>query len=117
MDAPLLRRAESRILLKMFVKISDPVSGAFEIASTIDVSCHGARLVTKSFWNTNHALLVQPIRGNLPSRGRVAHCATRQDGTYEIGLELYPPTDDWTRSGKLPSSSQIATRPRNETKS
>ncbi len=103
MDAPLLRRAEARISFKMFVKISDPVTGAFEITSTIDVSCHGARVLTKSLWNTNHNLVVQPIRGSLSSRGRVAHCETRDDGSYEIGLELYPPTEDWTRSGKLPS--------------
>jgi len=102
-DAPLLRRAESRISLKMFVKISDPATGAFEITSTIDVSCHGARLVTKNSWETNQDLVVQPIRGNLPSRGRVAHCETRRDGSYEIGLQLHPSTDDWTRSGKLPS--------------
>ncbi len=102
MDAPLLRRAEDRISLKMFVKISDPSTGAFEVTSTIDVSCHGARVVTKSLWDTNHDLLVQPIRGSLSSRGRVAHCETRHDGSYEMGLELYPPTEDWTRSGKLP---------------
>lgn len=103
MDAPLLRRAESRIPLKLFVKISDPATGAFEVTSTIDVSCHGARVLTRNLWKTNHDLFVQPIRGNLPSRGRVAHCETRADGSYEIGLELYPPTDDWTRSGKLPT--------------
>ena len=103
MDAPLLRRAESRISLKMFVKISDPVTGAFEITSTIDVSCHGARVLTKNRWATNRDLIVQPIRGSLSSSGRVAHCETRRDGSYEIGLELYPPTEDWTRSGKLPS--------------
>lgn len=100
-DAPLLRRAENRIFLKMFVKLSDPATGVFEITSTIDVSCHGARLVTKNSWQTNHDLFVQPIRGSLPSRGRVAHCETRRDGSYEIGLALYPPTDDWTLSGKL----------------
>lgn len=100
-DAPLLRRAESRIFLKMFVKLSDPATGAFEITSTIDVSCHGARLVTKNSWQTNHDLFVQPIRGSLPSRCRVAHCETRRDGSYEIGLALHPPTDDWTLSGKL----------------
>jgi PilZ domain-containing protein len=104
-DAPLLRRAENRIAFKMFVKLSDPATGAFEITSTINVSCHGARLVTKNLWEMNHDLFLQPIRGSLPSRGRVAHCETRQDGAYEIGLELYPPTDDWTRSGKLPSKS------------
>lgn len=103
MDAPLLRRAEARISFKMFVKLSDPATGAFEITSTINVSCHGARVATKSLWDANHDLVLQPIRGSLPSRGRVAHCETRQDGSYEIGLELYPPTNDWTKSGKLPS--------------
>jgi len=97
-DAPLLRRAESRIAFKMFVKLSDPATGAFEITTTIDVSCHGARLLTKIPWNR-----IQPIRGSLASRGRVAHCKTRGDGSYEIGLELYPSTEDWTRSGKLPT--------------
>ena len=103
-DAPLLRRAENRISLKMFVKLSDPATGEFEITSTIDVSCHGARVVTKSPWEKDQDLFVQPIRGSLPSRGRVAHRETRRDGSYEIGLELYPPTDDWTLSGKLPAS-------------
>jgi hypothetical protein len=102
-DAPLLRRTENRISLKMFVKISDPATGAFEITSTIDVSCHGARVLTKSLWETNHDLLVQPIRGSLTSRARVAHREIRTDGSQEIGLELYPTTEDWTRSGKLPS--------------
>jgi len=102
-DAPLLRRAENRISFKMFVKLSDPATGAFEITSTIDVSCHGARVVTKNLWEANRDLFLQPIRGSLRSRGRVAHCETRQDGSYEIGLELYPPTEDWTRSGKLSS--------------
>lgn len=101
-DAPLLRRAENRILFKMFVKLSDPATGGFEITSTIDVSCHGARVVSKNLWGMNHDLFLQPIRGNLPSRGRVVHCETRKDGSYEIGLELYPATEDWTRSGKLP---------------
>lgn len=103
MDAPLLRRAESRISFKMFVKLSDPATGAFEITSTIDVSCHGARVLTKNLWKKNHDLCVQPIRGSLSSRGRVAHCETRLDGSYEVGLELYSATEDWTRSGKLPA--------------
>ncbi len=105
MGAPLLGRAEKRISLKMFVKLSDPATGAFEITSTIDVSCHGARLVTKNLWETNHDLFIQPIRGSFSSRGRVVHCETRRDGSYEIGLELYPRTEDWTRSGKLVSKS------------
>src|SRR5205807_2206914 len=59
-DAPLLRRAENRISFKMFVKLSDPATGAFEITSTIDVSCHGARVVTKNLWEANRDLSLQP---------------------------------------------------------
>lgn len=87
----------------MFVKLSDPATGTFEITSTIDVSSHGAQLVTRELWETNHDLLVRPIRGRLPSRARVAHCESRADGSYVVGLELYPATKDWTTSGKLPS--------------
>ena len=98
---PLQRRAEDRIRTKMFVKLSDPATGSFEITSTIDVSLHGAGVVTRSHWEREHDLLVQPIRGNLASRARVVHCEAREDGTFVIGLELYPTTEDWTRSGKL----------------
>src|SRR5262252_8291775 len=101
MSGPLLRRAEDRISLKMFVKITDPSTGEFEITSTIDVSFHGARVLSKSYWETNQDLLVQPIRGSYPSRARVAHSELRADGSHTIGLELYPQTEDWTRSGKL----------------
>ena len=101
-SAPSQRRAEGRISFKMFVKLSDPETGKFEIASTIDVSSHGARVLSKNPWEADHDLLLQPIRGNLFSRARVAHREMRTDGSYEIGLELYPRTEDWTRSGKLP---------------
>jgi hypothetical protein len=100
-NSPLQRRAENRLRTKMFVKLSDPATGTFEITSTIDVSSHGAGVVSKSRWEPEHDLLVQPIRGSLASRARVAHCEAREDGSYVLGLELYPTTDDWTRSGKL----------------
>ncbi|HTT33230.1 MAG TPA: PilZ domain-containing protein [Methylomirabilota bacterium] len=101
MDSPLQRRAEKRIRTKMFVKLSDPATGVFEITSTIDVSSHGAGVVTKNHWEQEHELLVQPIRGSLASRARVARCETREDGSFLLGLELYPTTEDWTRTGKL----------------
>jgi hypothetical protein len=88
--------------LKIFVKLSDPATGAFEITSTLDVSCHGACVVCKSQWKSDQDVVVQPIRGNLFSRARIVRCETRADGSQVIGLELYPSTEDWTRSGKLP---------------
>ncbi|HYL86505.1 MAG TPA: PilZ domain-containing protein [Candidatus Angelobacter sp.] len=102
MSEPLLHRAETRIPLRIFVKLSDPATGEFEVAPTVDVSNHGACIVTRSDWKSDRDLLVQPIRGSLSSRARVARCEDRPDGSHLIGLELYPATEDWTRSGKLP---------------
>ena len=101
-SAPLQRRAENRTLIRMFVKLSNPESGKFEITPTIDVSRHGARVVTKTLWQPNQNLFVQTIRGNLYSRARVAHCEPLTEESYALGLELYSPLGEWTKSSKLP---------------
>lgn len=103
MSAPLQRRAENRIRVRMFLRLSNPETGTFEITSTSDVSSHGACVVTKHMWQPNQTVLVRPIRGSLSSRGRVAHCEPRTDGSYVVGLELYPAAGDWATSAKLPS--------------
>jgi hypothetical protein len=101
-SAPLLRRAETRIPIRMFVKLSNPETGKFEIATTIDVSRHGARVVTKNLWQPNQDVFVRSIRGNLHSRARVAHCERYTDDSYTLGLELYSATADWATTGKPP---------------
>jgi hypothetical protein len=101
-SAPLLRRAEKRTIIRMFVKLSNPENGKFEITSTIDVSRHGARVVTKSPWQPNQDLIVQTIRGNLYSRARAVHCQPLEGGSYALGLELFSPLGEWTKSPKPP---------------
>ena len=102
MSAPFLRRTENRTLIRMFVKLSNPENGKFEIAPTIDVSRHGARVVTKSPWKPNQDLIVQTIRGNLYSRARAVHCEPLTGDSYALGLELYSPLGEWTKSPKFP---------------
>lgn len=102
MSGPPLRREENRTLIRMFVKLSNPENGKFEIAPTIDVSRHGARVVTKSLWKPNQALIVQTIRGNLYSRARAVHCEPLTGDSYALGLELYSPLGEWTKSPKFP---------------
>ena len=104
MSAPLLRRAEDRIPLRMFVKLSDPATGTFEITSTIDVSCHGARVVSRNEWHENQDVFVRSIRGTLDLRARVARCEVLAENSYVLGLELYAPKGDWTKTGKLPTA-------------
>ena len=93
---PLLSRKEQRIPLKMFVKLSSPGNSSSEIAPTIDISCHGARLVTRRSWEPNEHLSVRSIRGNLYSRARVVHCQPHQGNSFVVGIEMYYPTGDWT---------------------
>jgi hypothetical protein len=99
-DAPLLRRKETRIPVKLFVNLHSPDNPNFEVASTIDISCHGARVVTKTFWQPNQHLSVRSIRGNLYSRARVVHCQRYTYDSFAVGLEMYYPEGDWTIAKK-----------------
>jgi len=92
------QRAEHRIPMRMFVKLSDRDTGVFELTPTINVSCHGARVETKKYWEAGQHLWVRSIRGNLFSLARVAYCAPDASKGYVMGLDFQNPTGDWTRS-------------------
>ena len=94
-DSPLSRRKEVRVPLKMFVNLSTTNNPSFEIAPTIDISCHGARVLTARSWQLNEQLSIRSIRGSLKSLGRVAHCEPYSPNRFVIGVEIYSP-GDWT---------------------
>jgi PilZ domain len=91
----LVHRKEDRVPLKMFVNLSSTDDPSFEIASTIDISCHGARVVTRRSWEPNQQLSIRSIRGSIKSFGRVAHCQPYTDNRFVIGIDIYSP-GDWT---------------------
>ena len=95
MPDTLVHRKEDRVPLKMFVNLSCSDNPSFEIASTIDISCHGARVVSRRDWQTNQQLSIRSIRGSLKSFGRVAHCQPYTDDRLVAGIEIYSP-GDWT---------------------
>jgi hypothetical protein len=95
-----LCRKEARIPAKMFVNLYDPDHPTFELAPTIDISCHGARVVTKKIWQPNQHLSVRSIRGNFYSHARVIYCQPYKDDSFVIGIEMYYPTGDWTKPSK-----------------
>ncbi len=83
----------------MFVNLYSPDNPSFEeLAPTIDISCHGARVVTKRIWRPSQQLSVRSIRGNFYSRGRVVHCQPYTDDSFVIGIEMYFPRGDWKES-------------------
>ena len=95
MPDTLVHRKEDRVPLKMFVNLSCSDNPSFEIAPTIDISCHGARVVSRRDWQTNQQLSIRSIRGSLKSFGRVAHCQPYTDDRFVVGIEIYSP-GDWT---------------------
>lgn len=99
------RRTESRIPKRMLVRLSYPENGQSEIAPTVDISCHGVRVISKRFWQPNIRLSVHSISGDLYSRARVVHCQSLANASWVIGLELFCPSGDWTNVSKAPQRS------------
>jgi len=96
-ETPLPRRKEFRVPLKTFVNLSEFDKPSYEIASTIDISSHGARVLTKKSWKPNQDVSVRSIRGTtLNSRARVVHCKPYTNNIFVIGIEFYAPIGDWT---------------------
>jgi len=83
--------------MKTFVNLNDLGHPNFELAPTLDVSCHGARVVTKRSWQPNQPISVRSIRGNVYSQARVVYCQPYTDDSFVIGIEMLSPTGDWTK--------------------
>lgn len=102
-NARLARRKETRIAINIFVNLYTPDNPTFEVARTIDISCHGARVVTKTFWPPNQHLSVRSIRGNIHSRARNVYCQHHVRDSFVVGLEMYYPEGNWSTASKPPS--------------
>jgi hypothetical protein len=85
----------------MFVNLYSPDNPTFEIAPTLDISCRGARVMTKTFWQPNQHLSVRSIRGDIHSRARIVYCKPHTWDSYVVGLEMYYPAGDWTTAKPL----------------
>jgi hypothetical protein len=96
LDTALLRRKEVRVSMRVFVNLCSSDSPSFEVAPTINISCHGAGVLTKKGWQPNQELSIRSIRGTLNSRARVVRCQPRTDNLFVIGIEIYSPSGDWT---------------------
>src|SRR5258708_13648263 len=91
-DTPLAGRKEARIAVKMFVNLYSEDNPSTEVAPTIDISCHGARVVSKRRWQPNQRVSVRSIRGDFYSRERVVHSPPYTDNSFGSGFQLYSPT-------------------------
>jgi len=96
-ETPFVSRKESRVSVRTFVSLYIADSPGFELAPTIDISCHGARIVTKKIWRPNQQISVRSIRGSLNSNARVVYCWPYERNDFVIGIEIYDPSGGWTK--------------------
>jgi hypothetical protein len=99
-------RTESRTPNKMLVELYSFENAAHEITSTINVSLHGARVLTKAPWAPHQDVSVRSVPGNLYSRAHIVYCKPLPDSSFSIGLELLQPAGDW------PAFSEASASPR-----
>ena len=93
-------RTEIRTAMKVLVELCSFDNVTYEHAYTVDVSTHGARVLTKNPWQSNQRLTVRSVQGNLYSHARVVYCQAADGRSFAIGVELHEPTADWTESQK-----------------
>jgi hypothetical protein len=83
------QRMEARIPTKVGLELSGPVEPLiYEISFTENVSCHGARVVTKRRWSPNDSVLVKLPQERLPSRARITYCQALKEDEFAMGLQF-----------------------------
>ena len=97
-------RSEARVQVRVFVKLSNPDDGSFELTQTVDVSLHGALVLTKTPFRHNQQLQLRSIRSAFSCYARVAHCDSRPDGSFTVGLDIYRPAPDWSSLSTSPTT-------------
>ena len=90
------RRMERRTLARVEVQlVSTNAIIINEFALTENVSCHGARVVTKTQWQPNQDVTVKLPQKNLYNIARVAYCNPVREEGFAVGLQ-FPSPVSWT---------------------
>jgi len=110
---PPSRRTEIRTPMKVLVELCSFENVIFEFAYTVDVSAHGARVLTKNPWQANQHLTLRSVQGMLCTPARVAYCQSVGGSSFAIGVELHQPAVDWPE----PPKHSAELRPRGSSRS
>jgi len=94
-------RTESSVLKYVLVELHSFENDRCEITSTVDVSLHGACVLTKDPWAPHQDVSVRSFPGHLHSRAHVVYCKPLPDDSFSVGLEFLQPTGDWPALIKL----------------
>lgn len=88
-------RIEKRTEMQLSVRLlRNDESGEDERVITVNLSPHGARVISRRRWQVNDRVGLVSFAGDFPQQGRVVYCEAREDGNFCVGLEFqFSPVD------------------------
>jgi hypothetical protein len=91
-------RIEKRVRMEIPVRLlaSERMS-VVEKVVTVNVSPHGARVITKRRWRTDDHVGIAALAGDLRVQARVVYCHAQGDDNFYVGLEFRRSFVDWER--------------------
>jgi hypothetical protein len=89
-------RIEKRASVKVPVRIVH-AGNAFigETTTTLNISRHGARVLTSQRWRPGEQLGLASLSGGFRRQGKVIYCYLQTDGHFCVGLEFDASVRDW----------------------
>ena len=91
-------RVEKRLPIAIVVHLAragKPADGA-ELTYTVNVSAHGARLLSNRPWQIGELVQVTSFKDQIAIRGKVAHCQKLGDRRFGIGLSFNGSRVTWS---------------------
>ena len=99
-------RTEGRSPEEILVELCSLENAAHEMASTVNVSHHGAQVLAQAPWEPNQDVSLRTIFGNRCLRAHIVYCKSLPNRTFSIGLESLQPAEDWLVLTKASDPSQ-----------
>jgi hypothetical protein len=91
-------RIEKRVGMEIPVRLlASERTSIVEKVVTVNVSPHGARVITKRRWRTDDHVGIASLAGELRVQARVVYCHPRGDDNFYLGLQFRRGFFDWER--------------------
>src|SRR5258708_17920017 len=95
MDSRPSRRTENRTRVEVAITLVSLDLATYEVTTTLDVSLHGACVLTKQQWTPNRRIDVRSLQGSFNGLARVGHCLQSKRVTFVMGLVIFFTAGAW----------------------
>lgn len=92
-------RMEKRLPIAIVVhlaRVQDQFENGAELTYTVNVSAHGARVLSNRPWQAGELVHVSSFKDRIPIRGKVAYCQKIGDNRYSVGLNFNGSRVTWS---------------------